>query len=137
MGKAATRAEGDAAGGFPFAAGKQVHLGGQNHLQWPLSGSKLSVDSARPRVGRFLLPGWSGPHARRDEKRLSAHRILKKCSSNTVQIHPAGAMRSARLEKIFAAIRRNKSTGEQRDTLRVIIREQLGALTRLQPGASR
>ncbi|HVJ56710.1 MAG TPA: hypothetical protein VM574_02650, partial [Terrimicrobiaceae bacterium] len=40
-------------------------------------------------------------------------------------------------EKIFATIRRNKSTGEQRDTLRVIIREQLGALTRVQAGASR
>ena len=56
-GQAATRAEGYVARWISVLrqVSRCIWAGG-DHIRRPLSGSKLSLDSARPRVGCFLLP---------------------------------------------------------------------------------
>jgi Domain of unknown function (DUF3482) len=136
MGKRRPELKATLPGGFPFAAGKQVHLGGRTISVGPCQAVNFPWILLDRALGVFCyLVGRA--HARRDEATLGASDIKEVLEQYGANSSNWSDEKRKTCEKIFAAIRRNKSTGEQRDTLRVIIREQLGALTRLQPGASR
>ena len=136
MGKRRPELKATLPGGFPFAAGKQVHLGGRTLSVGPCQAVNFPWILLDRALGVFCyLIGRA--HARRDEATLGASElkaVLKQYGANSSNWSDEKRKIS---EKIFAAIRRNKSTAEQRNTLLVIIREQLGTLTGSQPGASR
>ena len=136
MGKRRPELKATLPGGFPFAAGKQVHLGGRTLSVGPCQAVNFPWILLDRALGVFCyLIGRA--HARRDEATLGASELKAVLEQYGANSSNWSDEKRKICEKIFAAIRRNKSTAEQRNTLLVIIREQLGTLTRSQPGASR
>ncbi|HEU4678666.1 MAG TPA: hypothetical protein VFS35_04030, partial [Terrimicrobiaceae bacterium] len=115
-------------GGFPFGAGRQMQFAGRTLSVGPCQAVNfpwILLDRAFG-VYCYLL---GRTHARRDEATLGAAQlkeVLEEYDANSS--HWSDEKRRA-CEKVFAAIRRNKATAEQRETLWQIIREQLGALS--------
>ena len=135
MGKRRPELKAALPGGFPFAAGKQMHLGGRTLSVGPCQAVNFPWILLDRALGVFCyLIGRA--HARRDEVTLGASElkaVLEQYGANSSNWSDENRKIC---EKIFAAIRRNKSTAEQRNTLQVVIREQLGTLTSSQSGAS-
>lgn len=115
-------------GGFPFGAGRQMQLAGRTLSVGPCQAVNfpwILLDRAFG-VYCYLL---GRTHARRDEATLGAAQlkeVLEEYGANSS--HWSDDKRRA-CEKVFAAIRRNKATAEQREALWQIVREQLGALS--------
>jgi hypothetical protein len=135
MGKRRPELKATLPGGFPFAAGKQVHLGGRTLSVGPCQAVNFPWILLDRALGVFCyLIGRA--HARRDEATLGAPQLKEVLEQYGANSSNWSDEKRKACERIFAAIRRNKSTAEQHNALRVIIREQVGTLTRLQPGAS-
>jgi hypothetical protein len=136
MGKRRPELKASLPGGFPFGAGKQVHLGGRTLSVGPCQAVNFPWILLDRALGVFCyLLGRA--HARRDEATLGASEIKEVLELYGANSSNWSDVKRKVCEKIFAAMRRNKSTAEQRNTLRVVVREQLGTLARLQSGASR
>ena len=117
MGKRRPELKAKLPGGFPLQLASRCNWAAEPFRR-SVPGSELSVDSARPCLRGFLLPPGRA-HARRDEATLGASQlkaVLEQYDANTS--HWSDEKRKA-CEKIFDAIRRNKSTAQQRNTLRV------------------
>lgn len=132
MGKKRPEFKAKLPGAFPFGAGRQLQLSGRTLSVGPCQAVNFPWIILDRAFGVFCyLLGRT--HARRDEATLGASQlkeVLDQYRANSA--HWSDENRKA-CERIFAAIRRNKSTAQHRDTLRLIIRDQLAALSMLQP----
>jgi len=132
MGKKRPEFKAKLPGAFPFGAGRQLQLSGRTLSVGPCQAVNFPWIILDRAFGVFCyLLGRT--HARRDEATLGASQlkeVLGQYRANSA--HWSDENRKA-CERIFAAIRRNKSTAQHRDTLRLIIRDQLAALSMLQP----
>jgi Domain of unknown function (DUF3482)/50S ribosome-binding GTPase len=118
-------------GAFPFTAGRQVQLGGRTLSVGPCQAVNFPWILLDRAFGVFCyLLGRT--HARRDEATLGAAQLKEVLEQYGANSSHWSEEKRKTCERIFAALRRNKSTAQQRETLRQIIREQLGALGKLQ-----
>jgi hypothetical protein len=131
MGKKRPELKAKLPGTFPLAPGKQVQFGGRTLSVGPCRAVNFPWILLDRAIGVFCyLLGRT--HARRDEATLGASElraVLEQYHANSS--HWRDEERQA-CEKIFEAIRRNKSTAEQREILRMLIRERLAKLSKLQ-----
>jgi len=131
MGKKRPELKAKLPGTFPLAPGKQVQFGGRTLSVGPCRAVNFPWILLDRAVGVFCYLA-NRTHARRDEATLGASQlkaVLEQYHANSS--HWSDEKRKA-CEKIFDAIRRDKSTAQQRETLRTLIRERLGELSRLQ-----
>jgi Domain of unknown function (DUF3482)/50S ribosome-binding GTPase len=131
MGKRRPEFKAKLPGAFPFGAGRHVQLAGRTISVGPCQALNFPWILLDRAFGVFCyLLGRT--HARRDEATLGAPQlkeVLEQYGANSS--YWSDEKRKA-CERIFAAIRRNKATAQQRESLRLIIRERLGALSMLE-----
>ena len=114
-------------GAFPFAAGRQLQLSGRTLSVGPCQAVNFPWILLDRAFGVFCyLLGRT--HARRDDATLGAAQLKEVLEQYGANSSHWSEEKRKTCERIFVALRRNKSTAEQRETLRHIIREQLGAL---------
>ncbi len=114
-------------GAFPFAAGRQLQLSGRTLSVGPCQAVNFPWILLDRAFGVFCyLLGRT--HARRDDATLGAAQLKEVLEQYGANSSHWSEEKRKTCERIFVALRRNKSTAEQRETLRRIIREQLGAL---------
>ncbi len=112
---------------FPLAPGKHVQLGGSTISVGPCRAVNFPWILLDRAIGVFCYL-INRTHARRDEATLGASQLKAVLENyNASSSHWSDEKRKA-CERIFEAIRRNKSTAAQRDELRALIRERLDEL---------
>ena len=130
MGKRRPELKAKLPGTFPLAPGRHVQLGGRTIAVGPCRAINFPWILLDRAIGVvcYLI---NRAHARRDEATLGAAElkaVLEEYHAGTSQW--SDEKRKA-CERIFEAIRRNKSTGQQRDDLRSLIRESLDVVSKV------
>ncbi len=119
--------------GRPKASCRQVQLGGRTLSVGPCQAVNFPWILLDRAFGVFCyLLGRT--HARRDEATLGAAELKEVLEQYHANTSYWGDEKRKECERVFAAIRRGRSTASQRDTLLLIVRERLGALGLSQAG---
>ncbi|MGB8464797.1 MAG: DUF3482 domain-containing protein, partial [Terrimicrobiaceae bacterium] len=127
MGKRRPELKARLPGAFPLAPGRHVQLGGSTISIGPCRAVNFPWILLDRAIGVFCYL-INRTHARRDEATLGASQLKAVLEQyNAGSSHWSDEKRRA-CERIFEAIRRNKSTAQQRDDLNGLIRECLGEL---------
>jgi Domain of unknown function (DUF3482) len=130
MGKKRPELKAKLPGTFPLAPGKHVQLGGRTISVGPCRAVNFPWILLDRAIGVFCYL-INRTHARRDEATLGASQLKAVLEQyNATSSHWSDEKRKA-CERIFEAIRRNKSTAQQGDELRALIRERLDELAKV------
>lgn len=134
MGKKRPELKAKLPGAFPLVPGGQVQLGGSTISIGPCRAVNFPWILLDRAIGVFCYL-VNRTHARRDEAILGAPQLKAVLEQyNASSSYWSDEKRKA-CERIFEAIRRSRSTAQQRDDLSGLIRERLGELGKApQPG---
>ena len=127
MGKKRPELNAKLPGSFPLAPGKRVQLGGSTISVGPCRAVNFPWILLDRAIGVFCYL-INRTHARRDEATLGAAQLKDVLQKYNASSSLWSDEKRKACERIFEAIRRNKSTAPQRDDLRSLIRERLHEL---------
>ena len=112
---------------FPLAPGKHVQLGGSTISVGPCRAVNFPWILLDRAIGVFCYL-INRTHARRDEATLGASQLKAVLEQYNASSSQWSDEKRKACERIFEAIRRNRSNAQQRDELRALIRERLDEL---------